>query len=140
MIKFFCPRWGSEQIPWRNFLQQVKDAGYNGVEYAISRETTTLQLDEVWNEAHQQGLEILPQHYDTYEADFPAHYDWYCLWLEKLRPYPCTKINSQTGKDFFNYYENYRLIQAATDTGLPIVHETHRNKFSFAAHIAREYL
>lgn len=31
-IKFLCPRWGSEDIPWDIFLKQVKDAGFSGIE------------------------------------------------------------------------------------------------------------
>jgi hypothetical protein len=30
-IKFFCPRWGSENIPWDTFCSMVKEAGFDGV-------------------------------------------------------------------------------------------------------------
>lgn len=53
-------------------------------------------------------------------------------------------MNSQTGKDFFSFDQNKSLIELAEAfaqrSGIPVYHETHRNKFSFAAHIAREYL
>ena len=32
-VDFLCPRWGSEHIPWPLFLEQVKNAGYNGIEW-----------------------------------------------------------------------------------------------------------
>lgn len=139
-IEFYCPRWGSENISWKAFGQRVKEAGYDGIEYAIARTVTKKELDVVWNTATQYNLKIIPQHYDTYEADFSQHYALYQDWLQKLQPYPAEKINSQTGKDFFSFSQNELLIKAASASGLPVVHETHRNKFSFAAHITREYL
>lgn len=140
IIPFFCPRWGSENIPWDLFCQQVKEEGYDGIEYAIAANVTEKELDEVWNTAAKHDLAIIAQHYDTYVADFFKHYDQYGAWLEKMRPYPVEKINSQTGKDFFSFSQNASLIKLAANSGLQVVHETHRNKFSFAAHITREYL
>lgn len=140
IIPFFCPRWGSENLPWDLFCKKVKREGYDGIEYAIAGTVTEKELDEVWNTAVKQDLAIIAQHYDTYEADFAKHYDHYEAWLQKMKPYPVEKINSQTGKDFFSFSQNVSLIRAASASGLPVVHETHRNKFSFAAHITREYL
>lgn len=139
-IQFFCPRWGSEHLPWDAFCRQVKQAGYDGIEYAIAATVTNKALDEVWDTAAKHGLRIIAQHYDTYEADFSTHYGLYQAWLQKIRPYEVVKINSQTGKDFFSFLQNKTLIEAAAATGLPVVHETHRNKFSYAAHITFEYL
>jgi sugar phosphate isomerase/epimerase len=140
IIPFFCPRWGSEELPWDQFCRKVKQEGYDGIEYAIASQVTEKELDEVWNLAAKQDLAIIAQHYDTYDADFNRHFDRYSAWLQKLKPYPVEKINSQTGKDFFSFSQNALLIKAATNSGLPVVHETHRNKFSFAAHVMREYL
>jgi hypothetical protein len=53
-------------------------------------------------------------------------------------------INSQTGKDYYSFEQNKILIESAdalsNETGLKINHETHRGKFSFAAHITKDYL
>ena len=143
-IQFFCPRWGSEELSWDNFCQKISRAGYDGFEYGIARTTSNEELDTAWNTAEKYKLKIIAQHYDTYEADFSKHYDLYCAWLERIKSWPCVKINSQTGKDYFNIQQNTALIQAAfgvsAQTGIQVVHETHRNKFSFAAHITKEYL
>lgn len=141
---FFCPRWGSEQLPWAEFLQNVQHAGYDGIEYAIPSGTTTKELDEVWNLAQQQNLHIIAQHYDTGEANFQQHTELYSAWLEKIKPYPVLKINSQTGKDHFNFEQNQLLHVIAhtfaRQNNINIVHETHRGKFSFACHTTAEYL
>ena len=143
-IEFFCPRWGSEQLNWDLFGQKVSNAGYNGFEVGIASTATEAELHEVWNVAEKYKLKIIVQHYDTYEAEFSKHYDLYVAWLNKAKHLPCVKINSQTGKDFFTLEQNRALIEAAMDiskqTGIQIVHETHRNKFSFAAHITKQYL
>ena len=139
-IEFYCPRWGSEKIAWSNFLAKVKKAGFDGFEYGIAYDTPKAELDEVWNGAMKAGLKIISQHYDTADVDFSKHFDTYCAWLEKLSPYPVEKINSQTGKDYFSFEQNRKLIEAANEASSKVVHETHRNKFAFAAHVTREYL
>lgn len=139
-IQFFCPRWGSEHFSWEEFCMNVKSEGYNGIEYAIPYTATTKELDAAWNAAARHGLLMLPQHFDTYTADFSAHYDAYCAWLQRIKAYKPFKVNSQTGKDFFSFEQNRQLIDAAAASGVPVVHETHRNKFSYAAHVTQVYL
>lgn len=143
-IEFYCPRWGSDNVPWSLFCEKVKAAGYDGIEYAIASNTTTAEIDHVWETAGKNNLKIIAQHYDTYKSDFSKHLDLYCKWLERIRSYPCVKINSQTGKDFFCFEQNrtliYEAIRFTLDTKIKVVHETHRNKFLFAAHITKDYL
>ena len=143
-IQFFCPRWGSEALSWENFCQKARSAGYDGFEVGIACTAPEAELVEIWNAAEKYKLKIIIQHYDTSESDYSKHYDLYCLWLDKVKSWPCVKINSQTGKDFFTLEQNSALIEAAgqvsSQTGVQIVHETHRNKFSFAAHTTKQYL
>ncbi|HSC55358.1 MAG TPA: hypothetical protein VLC98_17120 [Phnomibacter sp.] len=143
-IQFYCPRWGSDNLSWESFCQKATDAGYDGFEVGIACTATEAELHEIWNTAEKYKLKIIIQHYDTYVSDYAMHYDLYCAWLNKMQSLPCVKINSQTGKDYFSFEQNSALISAATQismqTGTPIVHETHRNKFSFAAHVAKTYL
>lgn len=143
-IQFYCPRWGSEGLSWEQFGQKVSNAGYNGFEYGMAHNASEQEINEVWNIAEKNNLKIIAQHYDTCDADFSKHFDLYSAWLEKVKAYPWVKINSQTGRDFFNVEQNTALINAAINvskqSGIQIVHETHRNKFSFAAHITKEYL
>jgi sugar phosphate isomerase/epimerase len=143
-LKFFCPRWGSDQIEWNDFMQKIKTAGYEGVEYGIANDAPAKELDDVWEIAAKHGVEIIPQHYGTYDADYNRHYDTFAAWFEKVRPYPAVKIDSQTGKDFFTFEQNKSLIDITINytksSGVEVYHETHRNKFPFAAHITRDYL
>jgi len=133
-IQFFYPRWGSEHLPWPGFLDKVKAAGYDGV--AIPGRTTRQEIDEVQHYAAQKGLLLIAQHYDTAHADFNRHFMAYASWLEKVKSFSWVKINSQTGKDYFTHGQNAELIKLAGN----VVHETHRGKFSFAAHVTKNYL
>ncbi|MDH7461741.1 sugar phosphate isomerase/epimerase [Chitinophagaceae bacterium 26-R-25] len=143
-IQFFCPRWGSEELSWGTFCQKVSDAGYNGVEYAIANNVTEKELDEIWNTVEQNNLKLIAQFFESGDADFSKHHDLYCAWLEKISNYPCLKIDSQTGRDFYSFEQNLLLVNEAfqftNQTGIQVVHETHRNKCLFAAHTSKEYL
>ncbi|MEI6950031.1 sugar phosphate isomerase/epimerase [Paraflavisolibacter sp. H34] len=143
-LKFYCPWWGSEHLCWDDFLSAVKQAGYDGIEYAIANDSSRAKLEGVWEKLEQYGLEAIPQHYGTYDADFAKHFDTYAAWLELVKPLPAPKIDSQTGKDFFSFEQNKQLVDLAVahtqSSGVDVFHETHRNKFAFAAHITKEYL
>ncbi len=143
-IQFFCPRWGSENLSWDFFLNKAADAGYNGIEFAIGREVSSQELDEVWNTAAKLNMRIIAQHFDTYERDFVRHFIAFEGWFNKIQAHKPYRINSQTGKDYFTFDQNEVLIDVAAHFSLqmdvPVFHETHRNKFSFAAHITKTYL
>lgn len=143
-VQFFCPRWGSEHIAWEKWLQQVKDAGYDGIEWAIANNTASAEIEKVFVLADKHRMPVIAQHYETNASDFQRHYDEYVQWFENIKEYSVLKINSQTGKDYFSFEENKQLIELAgsyaNDMNVPIVHETHRGKFSFAAHITKTYL
>lgn len=144
LISFFCPRWGSEALPWAEFMNKVKQEGYDGVELAIPGHITAEELRRIWGLAEERELAIIAQHYDTSSRVFAEHYDTYARWLGKVVGFTPLRINSQTGRDFFSFEENLALIRLAgtyeNEYGIPVVHETHRSKFSFAAHITQQYL
>jgi hypothetical protein len=64
--------------------------------------------------------------------------------LTELASYRPTFINAQTGSDVFSFDENCRVIDAAltvtAKTGVRILHETHRGRFSFHAPSLLPYL
>jgi sugar phosphate isomerase/epimerase len=130
-------------LDWDIFLKKAKDAGYDGIEYGISKEDTEDELKRIMDKIQDHGLEFIPQHFDTC-ADFEKYYANYKSWMEKLKPLQFLKVNSQTGKDHFSFNQNSKLIDLATEfakeNNIQILHETHRGKFSFAAHITKKYL
>jgi hypothetical protein len=141
-IKFFCPRWGAENIPIKDFLSRVKNDGFDGVEISLPMEK---KLRDEWIlRIKESGLEFIVQHHETNHAalkEYKPEFTDRLYWLAESNP---LFINSQTGKDFFSFEDNCKLIQAANeiekDTKVSILHETHRGKFSFACNLMPPYL
>ncbi|CAH0997737.1 hypothetical protein EMA8858_03871 [Emticicia aquatica] len=140
-IKFYAPLWGNT-LPFDAFCQNVKAAGYDGIEMATSFDTDETQT--ILNTLAKYNLELIAQYWQSYEQDFEEHiinYEKYLRNLAKAKP---IFINCQTGKDYFNFHQNQLLFDLASriaaETGIKIIHETHRGKSLFAAHITHEYL
>ena len=141
-LLYFCPLWGSESIPFDSFLQQVKDAGYDGVEMSFPLDEK--ERDEKAELIRSRGLKLIAQHWETVDLDFERHRQNFDIRLRNLAATQPLFINSQTGKDYYSFDQNNALFKLAAgitqETGTPIIHETHRGKWSFAAHITKEYL
>jgi hypothetical protein len=92
----------------------------------------------------QYELLLIGQHWETIDPDFETHKINYEKRLRNLVTPQTLFINSQTGKDYYSFNENDALIKIAdrisAQSGVQIVHETHRGKFSFAAHVTKDYL
>lgn len=141
-IQFFCPHWGSETLPFNTFLEKVKQAGYTGVEMSLPFDTE--QRQSIVTAISAMGLQLIAQHWETVDAGFETHLYNYKRRLHNLAAAHPLFINTQTGKDYYSFEQNAILIDAASEistaTGVNIVHETHRGKFSFAAHVTKTYL
>ncbi len=141
-ILFFCPIWGFNDIPITEFVSKVKNAGYDGVELSLPLDGT--EREKVISAMKNADLLYIGQHWETVTPDFEEHKKAYIHRLYNLARGNPLLIDSQTGIDFFSFEQNMELVNAASaftmDTGIPLVHETHRGKFTFAAHITKQFL
>jgi sugar phosphate isomerase/epimerase len=141
-IAFFCPRWGQSKLGWDDFAGKVKQWGYDGVETDLPESHE--EREAMFNALDKNGLLFIGQHWETIEPDFELHAKQYAERIQRLADAKPLFINSQTGKDYFSFEQNEQLIHHASGiaaaTGVPVYHETHRGKFSFAAHITKAYL
>ncbi len=141
-LQFFCPHWGSESLRFDFFLNKVKQASYDGVEMSLPLDVQ--ERNEMAALIQSHGLKLIAQHWETVDTDFDAHFFNYKRRLNNLASAKPLFINSQTGKDHYTFEQNSKLIEAASqiskDTGILVIHETHRGKFSFAAHVTKTYL
>ncbi|CAL1517916.1 sugar phosphate isomerase/epimerase [Chitinophaga sp. MM2321] len=141
-ILFFCPRWGSENLSWDIFCEKAKDEGFDGVEAAIPFEPEL--KDEVLKALTKHSLQLIGQYYQSFEKNFAEHKTSYEKHLANLLSVKPLKIDAQTGKDYFTIAQNKILFDLATkmslESGIPIAHETHRNKALFAAHSTEKIL
>ncbi len=141
-LKFFCPLWGSRELEKEVFFKKVKDAGYDGVEMGLPIDQN--EKGNILKLIEEYDLEWIAQHYETTTPNFQEHREEYRLRLENLATAKPLFINTQTGKDYFTFEQNSELIEIASELSqkhnIKIIHETHRGKFGFAAHIMERYL
>lgn len=139
-VRFFCTNWGMAGT-WDAFCERVKSAGFDGVETWLPADGPGRDQMEAALEKHDLQLILLSagsgDSFDAYLADFVAN-------LERAVARRPVLVNCHTGKDHFTFAQNKALIDAATaisrESGVEVVHETHRGRFSFAAHITASYL
>lgn len=141
-LSFYCTRWGQERLPWDVFLKRVQEEGYDGVETALP--LTPAEREPILNDLQKYGLKLVGQHWDTVTADFGTHARELEQRLRSMLDAKAVLITSHTGKDHFSFEQNTQLLliskRIAQENNAVIIHETHRGKFSFAAHVTRKYL
>jgi sugar phosphate isomerase/epimerase len=141
-VSFYCTRWGQERLPWDAFFRRVREEGYDGVETALP--LTQAGQEPILNGSEKYGLKLIGQHWDTVTADFAVHARELEQRLRSMLHARAVLITSHTGKDFFSFEQNIQLLliskRIAQENKVDIIHETHRGKFSFAAHITQRYL
>jgi sugar phosphate isomerase/epimerase len=129
-------------MPWDRFLKRVQEEGYDGVEMVLP--ATAAGQEPILNGLQEYGLKLIAQHGDTVATDFSAHAKELESRLRSMLEAKAVLITSCTGKDYFSFEQNTQLIliskRIAQENNQPIIHETRRGKFSFAAHITRKYL
>ncbi|MGK6350333.1 sugar phosphate isomerase/epimerase family protein [Parapedobacter sp. DT-150] len=139
-ITYFCTDWG-RSVPWDDYCKRVADAGYDGVETWMPTDSATLQELRTALDKYDLSCIFLCS---GSGKDFNTYLNTYKRNLERAAALEPVLINSHTGKDHFSRPQNEALVAAADSisraTDIPIAHETHRGRFSFAAHVTREYL
>lgn len=140
-IKFYAPVWGNN-LPFDTFCSNVKAAGYDGIEMDLP----LVQKDKtkLLSILKDYDLQMVGQYWQSLEQNIDEHLVNFERIIRHLHSANPVFINSQTGKDYFTFEENKRLFDLADnlskELGVRIVHETHRGKCLFAAHITKFYL
>ena len=148
-INYCCTYWGCEQDTPKAFVDKVLTAGYEGIEISLPPATETFthlflkELDAI--RKNKPDFIFIAQHLTTPGTDTVGQYIRKMEKnLLKLCRYNPTFINSHTGKDFYSFDENCSVLEAVSNisqkTGVRILHETHRGRFSFHAATLLPYL
>jgi sugar phosphate isomerase/epimerase len=140
-LQFFCTRWGSDYIPFREFARQVKEAGYDGIEMVVP--ANGAGKDHVRHALQEFDLKLIAQIAQADDKDFEENLAQAPAMLHNAAFLHPVKINSQTGKDYFSFEQNLQFIRLYNDfeqqTGIPVVHELHRGRFNFAPFVTQPY-
>jgi hypothetical protein len=139
ITKFFCPYWGLENLTYTEAARRVKAANYDGMEIAAPANKRA----EATQTMRENGLDLILMVFSggTANANNTKRYRDDLLDATSHKP---LFVNSHTGKDFFTFEQNAELIRTAAEvqkqTGVRILHETHRGRFSYSAPAMQYYL
>lgn len=138
----YCPIWGMTDQNLESVLIKIKSAAYDGAEIAIDPEKQDIFAIKRLFDKHK--LRMIVQHPFS-EGTSPAEYKKdFIAKLEALTILRPDKINCHTGKDYFSVIDNSNIIEAAitisVKTGVEIVHEIHRGRFSFSTLLINQYI
>lgn len=131
-LLFFQTDWGNE-LSIDEFLKRVKNDRYDGIE-------TWFPYSEDAQKELKAGLEkydlsVIFLHGTNIGLPYEEALKVYEKNLQQIIAWNPVKINSHTGSDYWTLEENKAFIDVTTKTskesGIPIVHETHRSRFSF---------
>lgn len=139
-IKYYCTNWGMQES-WDSFCAKVKKAGYDGVETWLPG--TADEQKDMTDALKKHGLSLgllaggSGINFEQYLQNFSSN-------IERAAKALPDYINCHTGKEYYTFDENRQLIDVGQRISerhhLPVYHETHRGRFSFAAHVTRSYL
>ena len=147
-IKYSFSYWGNDHLSPAQFINTIADAGFDGAELFLNPSDRitdeflaaidtirnlnpdfyfiALQLPFPKNDSVQAHIQIMEENFSKLAALNPLF------------------INSHTGKDYFSFDDNCKIIDAALNfsakNGIRILHETHRGRFSFHAASLIPYL
>lgn len=148
-IKYICPYWGAEKDSAETFVDRVLSEKYEGIEInlppltSIFTENFIAEIEDILS-TDKDFVFILQQ----LTAPENESVDNYIKKMEKsfseLASFQPSFINSHTGKDYYSFDDNCRVIEACLNFSIKknvrILHETHRGRFSFHAATLLPYL
>ncbi len=141
-INYFCPRWGSESLDWDAFSNKVKASGYDGVETPIPN--NPIEKQAMLSSLKKHNLLLIGMCFYRAEKDFNLSVTNYKNDLKNIADLKPYLINCHTGQDFMTFEQNKLIIEAASgvakETGIKIIHETHRGRFTYAANVTKVFI
>lgn len=139
-VKVMATNWGFDGTT-DAFCAKAKGAGYDGIELWVP--AAGKPMDELLAAVQKHQLEFAFLAGGG-SANFAEHRQQFEQMLRRGVAQRPLYMNCHTGKDYFSFEQNKSLIDLAAqvqqESGVKVLHETHRGKFSFAAHITKEYL
>jgi sugar phosphate isomerase/epimerase len=148
-VKYCCTYWGCEKDKPDVFIEKVLSAGYEGIELYLpsaSDEFAALFMKEL-NDVRYKNPDFIFIAQQLTSPDNQTVDEYICRMeksINELAALQPSFINSHTGKDYYSFDDNCKVIEAAltisSKTGVRILHETHRGRFSFHAASLIAYL
>ncbi|WP_299365794.1 sugar phosphate isomerase/epimerase [Winogradskyella sp.] len=147
-LRFLYPFWGSEALNLEAFLNIVKTNGFDGIEINVPKDAIfETAFYDTLNKERQQNPDFICvlQQVLGLQPETPSSYlERVIKRLENLVHYQPNFINSHTGRDYFSFDDNCRIIETVENFSakynIPVYHEIHRGRFTFHALTTLKYL
>ena len=148
VIKYLYPHWGSEHLSIAAFMEGIKAKGFDGIEINTPQNSEFQKsfIHLLDNERRQNPNFIcVLQQVIGIQNETPSDYlKSVTQRLESLVNCQPDFINSHTGRDYFSFDDNCKIIEAIENfsdrTGIPVYHEIHRGRFTFHSLTTLKYL
>jgi hypothetical protein len=139
-IKYFCSWWGLDYLGIERMLSKIKDSGFDGVEIGIPFEKE--KSKELKRLLDKYKLEVIAHQYQA-NGNFEEYKKSFSASLLSATEFKPLFVNSHTGKDFWSVEQNLELVDIASNieeqSGVEILHETHRKHFLFSTFSSKQY-
>ncbi len=133
--------WGVKHYGWQAMVGNIKSAGFDFAEIYIPASAKEEAL--LFDLLHQAAMPFVIHHYQAHGNNFNGFAYSYQRELEKAVVKKPLLVNSHTGKDYFSFTENLTLLKIADDisrqSGVKIVHETHRGRCLYSAPASKPF-
>lgn len=143
-LEFLYPRWGAEHIAWPVFLDAVKSAGYQGIEWYPYGENNKNNYQEMLQSLSDRQLDYTIVYAVFGEVRDFAHYlellESQLTELASLGNFGLAPrfISAQVGREFYSTEQILACLEICANverkTGIAIYQETHRNKWTYGIH------
>ena len=138
-ITWLCPYWGQHPSEAAAFTDKALKAGYGGIEIDLPADKKfragLLSELEIITEKNPDFVFVAQQVLPSAKEKPAAYIGRMLDHLQDIALLQPDFINAHTGKDFFSFDDNCRVIDAvfnfSQQTGIRVLHETHRGRFSF---------
>ena len=131
-LQFFQTDWGNK-LSVDEFLKRTKNDGYDGIETWFPFSADVQKELKAGLEKYE--LKVIFLHGTNKGLPYAEALKVYEDNLKQIIAWNPVKINSHTGSDYWTLEENKAFIdittKASKESGISIVHETHRSRFSY---------
>lgn len=142
-LKIFNTDWGFEGSR-DAFCAKIKAAGYDGLETSWPDDVKDREHLFAALKKHQLDVGFLCGAWGNTPAEHLSNFKKSVDAAAKQSTQKPLYINCHSARDFYSFDENQKFIDYTTtlskETGIKILHETHRSRILFAAHITKQVI
>lgn len=141
-LKILATNWGFEGT-LQEYISKVKSEGYDGIEIWWPMDEKELKELATLLDANKLRAGFLC---GAQDVNYPEHFKFFKNMVHAAATNKLVKplyINCHSGRDYFTFEQNKSFIDFTTalskETGIKILHETHRSRILYSAPAAKTY-